>query len=258
VRLAINALEDELAPAAAACLREGVGIEVTAFAFPDRLDDGLGERIQAHREAIEGVDDVSSHGPFMDLYVTSVDPAVVDVCRRRHEQALEASLAVGATIYVAHMNSIPLIRNARYRDRFVDACVAFWTPFAEHAWENGATIVLENLWEPDPSLHVAVLDAADHPGLGASFDNGHALVFSDVAAREWIEALEEDLLHVHLHDNDGALDQHMPAGRGVEDWPALLSALQDHAPDAMVVLECDGLEPNLECLRAVRGLLRGR
>lgn len=251
----MNALEQELRGTADACREEGLGMEITAFAFPANLDEGLGDRIQAHGEAVEGIAPVSSHGPFMDLYVTSVDPRIVEVCRDRHERALEASLAVGASIYVAHMNSLPLIRNPRYRDRFVDACADFWRPFAEHAWNNGATVVLENLWEPDPELHLAVMETADHPGLKASFDNGHALIFSDLSAAEWVEALGDDLGHVHLHDNDGTLDQHLPAGRGKEDWPALLEVLRRSAPEAVVVLECDGLAPNLECLEAVRGIL---
>ena len=257
MRLAINAVEEELAPAVAACRREGLGIEVTGFAYPRQLDHDLGERIVAHAEALSGLEAVASHGPFVDLYPTSSDPRIVTVCRERHEAALEASIAVGASIYVAHLNSLPQIRNRSYRETFADRSADFWVPLAEQAARHGVTIVLENLWEPGPELQRAVVERAAHPALKASFDNGHALVFSPVPSSDWVATLGADLAHCHLHDNDGTYDHHWPVGRGKEDWPALLDALSAHAPGAFVVLECDRLDQNLASLEATRALLDG-
>ena len=53
--------------------------------------------------------------------------------------------------------------------------------------------------------------------LKASFDNGHALVFSTVCAADWIETLGADLYHCHLHDNDGEVDRHNAIGSGKEE-----------------------------------------
>ncbi len=155
---------------------------------------------------------------------------------------------------MAHLNSIPLIRNRAYRERFARAAAAFWLPFADEVGQHGMTIVLENLWEPDPELHKQVVMHANHPHLKASFDNGHALVISQRPAAEWIEVLGSDLAHCHLHDNDGTYDQHQPIGEGTEDWPALLEALDAHGHNAVVVLESDHLAKNKQSLDALRRL----
>ncbi len=146
LKLGINALEEELASVAETCRREGIGIEVTGFAFAKDLDEGLKARIKRHAKAVEGIQPLSSHGPFVDLYASSSDPEIVRVCRERHTQALQATRAIGASIYVAHLNSLPMIRNPRYLDRFVPAVAEFWAPFAKEAEKAGMTIVLENLW----------------------------------------------------------------------------------------------------------------
>lgn len=252
--LAVNALEEELEEAVAFCREEGVGLEVTAFAWPASLDDGFRARLERHVAALDGVAPVLLHGPFLDLYPASPDPEIVAVARRRHEAALEAAAAVGAGTYVAHLNSIPLIRNPAYRDRFAAAAAEFWLPLADRAGRSGTTVVLENMWEPGPDLQRRVVDAAGHPHLKASFDNGHALVFSDVSAPAWIRELGGDLAHAHLHDNGGEVDAHLPVGEGTEDWPALFSALREHAPGAVVVAESDRLEPNRRSLAALREL----
>lgn len=257
LKLGINALEEELGSAAETCREEGIGIEVTGFAFPRDLDKGLKARIKLHAGAVQGIQPVSSHGPFVDLYASSSDPEIVSVCRDRHTQALKASRAIGASIYIAHLNYLPMIRNPRYLDRFVPAVAEFWTPFAQEAEKAGITIVMENLWEPGPDLQKRVVEEVGSPALKASFDNGHALVFSDMPASDWVEVLGEDLAHCHLHDNYGDRDEHLVVGQGNEDWQALLGSLVRHAPDAFVVVENDSLEPNLRSLAVVRELLAG-
>ncbi len=228
---------------------------MTAFAFPASLDDGYENRVRVHAQAVAGIELVASHGPFLDLYVTSVDPAIVAVCRHRHQQAIDATAEIAASVYVAHMNFLPLIRNPSYRDRFVDAAADFWTPLADRALSHGITIVLENLWEPDPTVQKHVVESAGHKALKASFDNGHALVFSELPAADWISVLGTDLMHCHLHDNHGEADDHQPVGHGVEAWPALFAALNESAPNALVVLESDRLDLNRKSLTAVRELL---
>lgn len=162
---------------------------------------------------------------------------------------------MGAAVYVAHLNSIPLIRNREYRRRFVSAAADFWRPLADRVGRSDTTIVLENLWEEGPELQGEVIRRAAHPHLAASFDNGHALVFSRRPARDWIAELGEDLAHLHLHDNDGEYDEHLPVGEGSEDWPNLVEAWRRHAPDAILVLETDRLASNRQSLRALREVL---
>ena len=245
--------------AAGFCRSRDIGAEVTAFAYPQNLEvEGFDRRIRRHRDVLAGVEPLFVHGPFLDLYVTSPDPEIVAVAGRRHARALTAAAELEARIYVAHLNFNPIIRNRDYRDRFVSGAAEFWTPLADRASGTGTTIVLENLWEPDPHLQKAVVEAAGHPNLKASFDNGHALVFSDQPAARWIRVLGADLLHVHLHDNGGACDEHRPVGEGSEDWAALLGAWREHAPGAALVLESDRLDANVESLSALDRLLEMR
>jgi len=255
--LAINAIEGELDATVAYCLAEEIGIEVTAFAFPKNLDNDYDDRKKRHREAVSGLRVVSLHGPFLDLYPASPDARVVETARHRHKQGLNAASAVGASIYVAHTGYVSLIRKASYRERFIDAMAEFWVPLAEKAAPVGITIVLENLWDPDPDIQRAIIDRAGHPAIKASFDNGHALIFSDVPSSTWIETLGADLAHCHLHDNDGKYDDHDTIGDGVEDWPQLLDALRRFGGHALLVMESDELQANRASLERLKELMSG-
>lgn len=249
--LAVNVLEEELDAGVAFCRQEDVGVELTAFAYSERLDKQFQDRVERHAKAVDGLSPIILHGPFFDLNVSSPDPAVVRLCADRHEAALSAAIRLGASIYVAHLNFIPLIRNTTYRERFATAAAEFWLPFADKAGAHEITIVLENLWESGPDVQKSVVGEAGHPHLKASFDNGHALVFSDIRAREWIEVLGEDLAHCHLHDNDGTYDHHWAVGDGMEDWPAYFEAIERCDPHPVLVVESDKLDVNTRSLAKV-------
>lgn len=253
--LAINVLEEELDAGTSFCREKGIGIELTAFAFPERIDSQFEQRVERHAQAVHGISPVILHGPFLDLYATSPDRAIVRVCQERHDVALSAAIGVGASIYVAHLNFIPLIRNTSYRERFPKAAAAFWLPLADKAGAHGITIVLENLWEAGPEVQKSVVREAGHPYLKASFDNGHALVFSNVRARDWIEVLDSDLVHCHLHDNDGGYDHHWAVKNGEENWPEYFGAIQHCDCQPVLVMESDKLDVNRISLANVMKLV---
>jgi sugar phosphate isomerase/epimerase len=209
-RFAINTVSDELELSAEFCRSENIGIEITDFAFPWNLDDNLQARIDRHKKTVEGITPLISHGPFFDLIATSLDPSIVAVAKKRHETALAASQEIGASIYIAHTNYMPLIREVSYRKSWVKRMLGFWLPLADTA----------------------------------SFDNGHALVFSDLPSYKWIEVLGQMLAHCHLHDNNGEGDEHKPVGDGKENWKRLMTSIAEYSPEAVLVAESDRLDDN--------------
>lgn len=82
--------------------------------------------------------------------------------------------------------------------------------------------------------YVALLDK--FPDAGSLIDLGHAhangwnIVESLVVLRERIKA-------IHLHDNNGKADQHLPIGKGIIDWTAYFKKAKRIIPEAVQVLE---------------------
>ena len=57
-----------------------------------------------------------------------------------------------------------------------------------------------------------------------------------------MQALGHYLTHVHLHDNDGSGDQHLPLGQGTVPLPDVFAALDAYAPDAIWTIETDAVQ----------------
>lgn len=75
---------------------------------------------------------------------------------------------------------------------------------------------------------IQALDMLEQIGcenLGVLFNTGHALLAGEDTSTV-ICNLGDQLLHVHLSDNDGKSDQHLVPGQGIFDFKALIHALQ--------------------------------
>lgn len=255
MKLAINTVGEELQSSAEYCKKERIGIELTDIASPWNLDGDPKSFIEKHIKSIEGITPLVCHGPYFELNVVSFDKAIKNVCRQRHRKALDIAKRIGVGIYVTHTNFNPLIRQPSYRAKFADRFLDFWLSFADEAAKSNIVIVFENHWESHPEIQAEIIRKANHPSLKASFDNGHALIFSNFTAADWIEILGADLHHCHLHDNDGEIDQHNAIGTGKEDWKNLIKALQKYAPNAVLVAESNHLHENKDSIDKLRRFL---
>jgi sugar phosphate isomerase/epimerase len=112
-----------------------------------------------------------------------------------------------------------------------------------HAHHAGVTICVENTTSEmgDPSYLRAFVDETRLTGLRFNFDIGHAHLAElpeDERLEKSFSPLRDLVSSVHLHDNHGDKDEHLPPYEGTIDWPAAVKILQS-APQASlpIVLE---------------------
>ena len=71
--------------------------------------------------------------------------------------------------------------------------------------------------------------------VGMRFDTGHAAL-----GHHWdrfIELAGDRLVHVHVNDNRGQFDDHLPPGEGTIDWRHIRETLEQVGFDGWIVLE---------------------
>jgi sugar phosphate isomerase/epimerase len=204
-----------------------VGLEIQAFAYPDVLDGDWMELVEEYRAALENLPgELAMHGPFMDMASGSPDSLICAVVRQRLEQSLEIGAMLSVRTIVFHANFIASIRNQRYRTQWTDRQVEFWAPLAERAQGLGLVLALENMWEFDPYLIQEVLRQVDSPALMACLDVGHAHLFSSVDFDTWLKVMAPYLIHTHLNNNLGEVDEHLAFDDGVIDYNVILPKLR--------------------------------
>jgi sugar phosphate isomerase/epimerase len=112
----------------------------------------------------------------------------------------------------------------------------------EKADDLGLTLCLENMFPRTNSL-VQPEDFApmfvQFPALRLTLDVGHACIGGKGVRRnlDFIDRFPNRLAHIHVSDNFGLDDNHLPIGAGTIDFPPIVKALKRTGYDGTVTLE---------------------
>jgi sugar phosphate isomerase/epimerase len=222
------------------------------FCSRAHFDYGSKQEIQALKSALEAnrMTLSSLHAPTSkDLSATRESGTPLSICEvervRRVEamdelkRAIDVSEDLPFSRMVLHMGGSRETADPRKRD----AAFSSLEHLVLHAHHAGVTLALENTTSEmgDPAYLRAFVDETRLMGLRFNFDIGHANL-ADGPAEERLEKsfapLRDLVASVHLHDNHGEKDEHLPPYDGSIDWgaaiPLLKSAPADNLP---VVLE---------------------
>ena len=184
----------------------------------------------------------SLHAPTSrDLSATRESGQPLSICEVERVRRIEAMDEFKRAIDIAeelpfprmvlHMGGTRETADPRKRD----AAFSSLEHLILHARHLGVTICVENTTSEmgDPAYLRAFVDETRLTGLRFNFDIGHAHL-ADGVAEERVEKgfapLRELVVGVHLHDNRGEKDEHLPPYEGTIDWPAAIKTLKT-APD---------------------------
>lgn len=190
------------------------------------------------------------------LPISSPFPGVRQAALEEFRRALKVAHEIGATVMNTHYGKAPPFFSS-------EQCVAWHvevlTPLCDEAADLGVTIVLKHVPHGGEQQLEQFLDIMERvPLLRFHLDSGHAkLERSYDRWDEYLDRLGDKLLHVHLSENDGTVDQHLSLGaspRGATNWPHHISKLKETGYDGTITLEV--FSPEREHLLLSRDLLK--
>lgn len=153
-------------------------------------------------------------------------------------RCFDAFAEVGAMVVNVHPERLPAVVPAADAIRRNADAVA---TLADDAAAAGVRLMVENMGRTfnTPTELQPLFDAA--PGALLHLDVGHANMGRSLgqpnAVADLIDAFADRLAHVHVHDNLGADDLHLPLGAGTVDWPDVARRLRATGYDGTVTIE---------------------
>ena len=156
----------------------------------------------------------SYHGVFIDINVASGDEMIRRISRERCKESCHNAQDLGASQVIFHSSNLPQIRGG-YLENWVCSCADFYVELAERF--PSLTICVENSLDVDPEPLARLMRQAAHPRVGVCLDVGHAN-YGPTPLDTWFGVLSVHVQEVHLSDNCGRFDDHLPIGQGTVDW----------------------------------------
>jgi len=225
---------------------------IEVFCSRAHFDYGSKQEVQALKSALEAnrMTLNSLHAPTSrDTSATRESGIPLSICEVERVRRIEAMDELKRAIDVAedlpfsrvvlHMGGSRETADPRKRD----AAFSSLEHLVLHAHHAGVTLAVENTTSEmgDPAYLRAFVDETRLTGLRFNFDVGHAHL-ADGPAEERMEknfaAMRDLLASVHLHDNHGEKDEHLPPYDGTIDWHAVIPLMKTTPKaDLPVVLE---------------------
>jgi len=193
----------------------------------------------------------TTHAPYMDLSPGGVDRKVRTITKDKLKRTVEAACILEARACVCHPG-YDRWRFSGNEQVWLDGSLDTWTEVIAES-KGGPLIVLENIFEEQPSTFVALFDHFREQNLWFCFDSGHFNLFSKTSIEAWLVPLRGRIRELHLHDNRGSSDDHLPLGEGTFPFREL-KAFLGHTNMREIIFTA---EPNDEdsaeqCVRKMR------
>jgi sugar phosphate isomerase/epimerase len=195
------------------------------------------------------------HAPFTDLTPGGFDPRVLEITRFRFSQVMDLAEKIKPEQIVFHPG-FDDFRFAFREELWLENSLRVWEELVESANRIKTRVCLENVFDPRPD-HLIRLREKVGQELGFCLDTGHILIFSEVPLGEWLEAFSDGLRELHLHDNHGHEDLHLPVGEGAFDFRFLWSEVTDRGLEPVIVLEHHSAEETVRSFENFQQMVLG-
>lgn len=199
----------------------------------------------------------SAHCPLSDINIGSLNPRLRDVSVREVINAISSASRMNmsvCTVHPGHFSSIGMLDKQSVIAKTQESLKIVEAASKEY----GVKVALENM----PNMGAMMMGRTPEElypllegiELGVCFDVGHAN--TNKAVDTWLKH-KADFLNVHIHDNLGDYDAHLPIGLGNVDFKKVVAALSDYK--GLMVIESRSLGEGVSSrdqLRALVGSVR--
>lgn len=190
------------------------------------------------------------HAPFFDLAPGAIDSKILDITRKKLRRAFELIEIFKPRSVVCHLGYDP-DKHAYKMKEWLRISIETWSELIETAAESGTPVMFENTYEKLPDVHLELFQNLPGSNFGFCLDVGHLMAYAGSTWQVWLDKLQPWLGQVHLHDNNGAMDEHIAIGQGQFNFNELFGYFQRHNLSPLVTLEPHSEEDLWKSLEAI-------
>lgn len=198
--------------------------------------------------------ELTLHLPFSDMNLAGLNDSIrAEVLRQMKNYLTLASNYVNlAVVHPGYLSPYGVqVPHQAYMTN-----LASIRELCDFAADFGILIAVENM--PDfpkifgkyPDEMQEMLDAVGSHNVGFTFDVGHANTVGLID--EFLDQLKDRISHVHIHDNMGKKDEHLPLGEGTVNWKQVMDRLSNYK--GIFVTEMASIEEGIKSLEFLRKL----
>ncbi len=185
------------------------------------------------------------HAPYRNLRLADINPRIREASVQSVKDGIDFAHQINARIVTMHLGNTAKILLSQFYTRIRKTLLDSITALVEYAEVHNVALAIENVPSGKSAWEEAIGQKAEEiidiikeikaKNIGVTFDVGHANTVSDPV--NFAIELAPYIVNVHLHDNDGSIDQHLLIGEGKIDFLEILGTFKRVNYSGPLVLE---------------------
>ncbi|MDO5713758.1 MAG: TIM barrel protein [Tissierellia bacterium] len=159
-----------------------------------------------HLQYVQGK--IGMHGAFIDLKPYSYDKYISDNSMFKYRMSLNMACLLEVDYIIFHSQLNPFIHNEMLIELDNTTHSKLFMDLMEEFHNFKGILCIENVYEQDPYLLLALMEKIDHPQIKVNLDIGHAHLSKNYSLEDWIDILGNRIAYCHFQWNDGTKDTH--------------------------------------------------
>jgi len=218
-----------------------------------RMDSHFLVALRSSLHNFERVDIHASYNTAYDPVYVTYHPLCREIYIDEIRWAMELAATIGAQVVTCHSGWLVHGKNSDQRERALSEALV---RLDELASQYSVTVGMETIECFLPLDRCSLLERLSLKKVGLTLDIGHihrssppALpvhMFSSPAysafgrPENFIRAFSRYIYHIHIHDCDGHDKSHLPLGKGIVDFPAMIQTLREIGYSGVLSIEIEG------------------
>ena len=194
------------------------------------------------------------HAPNNDTNLASVNPLLRRVFKKTILKVVNFAAALDAELLVSHVGRL----STDYPQKLVKKAMRNATDSLRRmnqlSNDLGIIFTIENDHKSNDYVLAGYPEQINYfienVGCKLTFDIGHANTIGKI--EDFTKLLDKYIVNVHLHDNDGREDEHLPVGKGSIDFMRVLKKMKDWRSEKPLIIECHdhaGIKESIDFMR---------
>ena len=200
--------------------------------------------------------ELSLHLPFSDMNLGGLNTRIRNEVLKQMKDFLNiaSNFVKLAVIHPGYLSP----HGAQLPDLAWQTNIESLQSICDFAADCGIMIAVENMPEVPkifgkyPKEMLQMVEEVNRDNVGLTLDIGHANTMGAKVMNDFLKMYKNRISHVHLHDNMGKNDEHLPIGKGNVDWKHVIDSLSNYRGRFVTEVNC--VEEGVESLEFLKNL----
>jgi len=194
------------------------------------------------------------HAPNIDTNLASVNPFLRSASKKTILKAVIFAAKLDAGLLVSHVGRLSRDYPRKLVRKAMKNAIDSLRKINQLSNDLGIIFTIENDHKSNDYVLAGnpeqINFLIENVGCKLTFDIGHANTIGKI--EDFTKLLDKFIVNVHLHDNNGREDEHLPIGKGSIDFAGVFKRMKSWKSQKPLIIEChsfEGLKESIDFMR---------